>query len=139
MSMEFEKRKIEFPFGLLGFENFKHFELADSEFKPFMWLQSEDDKSLAFLVVDPFIFFNDYELDVDNNSLSQIGLLSPTDVVVLTIITIPKDGKNLTANLEGPLVINKNTNQGMQVVLSDPKWTTKHILSADSVKGGGKC
>lgn|SRR5574344_1029812 len=139
MSEEFQKAKIEFPFGLLGFENCKEFSLYESEYKPFLWLQSEEDKTLSFLVVDPFIFFNDYELDIDDSTLKNIGVLSPSDVVVLAIITIPGDGKSLTVNLEGPLVLNKLNNKCMQVILSDPKWTTKHSLTAESVKGGKEC
>ena len=54
----FETVKIEFPQGLFGFENCKNFSLTEAEYKPFCWLQSEDDKTLSFLVVDPFIFFD---------------------------------------------------------------------------------
>lgn len=139
MNTFFETVKIDFPNGLFGFENCKRFSLSESEYKPFYWLQSEDDKTLSFLVVDPFIFFNDYELDIDDSSLKSIDIDSPSDVVVLTIITIPGNGKKLTANLQGPLVINKINNTGMQVILSDPKWTTKHCLVAQKSKDGDEC
>lgn len=135
----FETVKIEFPQGLFGFENCKNFSLTEAEYKPFCWLQSEDDKTLSFLVVDPFIFFDDYELDIDDSSLKSIGVNSPSDVVVLTIITIPGNGEKLTTNLQGPLVINKINNTGMQVILTDPKWTTKHCLVAKKSKDGDKC
>ena len=44
----------------IAIENCKKFTLTESEYKPFCWLQSEDDRTLSFLVVDPFIFFDDY-------------------------------------------------------------------------------
>jgi flagellar assembly factor FliW len=135
----FDTVKIDFPQGLFGFENCKKFSLTESEYKPFCWLQSEDDKTLSFLVVDPFIFFDDYELDIDDNSLKSIEVKTPADVVVLTIITIPGNGQKLTANLQGPLVINKINNKGMQVILSDAKWTTKHCLMAKKSKDGDEC
>jgi flagellar assembly factor FliW len=139
MNNELEAVKIDFPNGLFGFESFTKFSLIEAEYKPFYWLQSEQDKTLSFLVVDPFIFFDDYELDIDDNSLKSIEVKTPADVVVLTIITIPGSNGKITANLQGPLIINKTNNLGMQFVLSDPKWTTKHELVAKENKEGDKC
>lgn len=136
---EIESIKLEFPFGLLGFEECKHFVLEKSEYKPFYWLQSEENQKLSFLVLDPFICFSDYELDVDDGVLSQIDIDSAEDVLVLTIITIPGNGKNITANLEGPLVINRKNKKGLQAILSDSRWTTKHEITPESVKGGSEC
>ena len=73
------------------------------------------------------------------NRVKSIGVDSPSDVVVLTIITIPGNNGKITANLQGPLIINKTNNLGMQFVLSDPKWTTKHELVAKQTKDGDKC
>ena len=139
MNNELEAVKIDFPNGLFGFESFTKFSLIEAEYKPFYWLQSEQDKTLSFLVVDPFIFFDDYELDIDDNSLKSIEVKTPADVVVLTIITIPGSNGKITANLQGPLIINKTNNLGMQFVLSDLKWTTKHELVAKQNKDGDKC
>ena len=135
---EIDSIKLEFPFGLLGFEDCKNFILEKSEYKPFYWLQSED-KQLSFLVLDPFICFSDYEVDVDDTVLSQIGITNAKDVLILTIITVPGGGKSITANLEGPLVINRTNKKGLQAILSDSRWTTKHEISPESVKGGKKC
>ena len=112
MNNELETVKIDFPNGLFGFESYTKFSLIEAEYKPFYWLQSEQDKTLSFLVVDPFIFFDDYELDIDDNSLKSIEVKTPADVVVLTIITIPGNNGKITANLQGPLVINKTNNFG---------------------------
>ncbi len=139
MNDEIDGLELEFPFGLLGFETYKHFTIEKCEYKPFYWLQSVEDRSLSFLIVDPFIFFNDFEIDVDDDTLKLIDLDSPTDVMVMTIITIPGGGNSLTANLQGPLVINRKNNKAMQVILSNPEYTTKHPISAESLKGGSKC
>ncbi|MDD7417834.1 MAG: flagellar assembly protein FliW [Treponemataceae bacterium] len=136
MINEIDKIELEFPNGLLGFENCNHFMLEKSEYEPFYWLSSEDDKNLSFLVLDPFICFHDYEVDVEDSVLSQIDIKSPDDVLVLTIITIPGNGKNITANLEGPIMINKKNHLALQAILTDPRWTTKHEIIPGSVKGG---
>lgn len=132
-----EKPQILFPQGLYGFEEYTNFILQDSECEPFMWLQSEQESSLAFLVVDPFLFFPDYEIDVDDKSLKELGITKPEDVYVLSIITISKTRPlGITANLQGPVVINKKNNKARQVVLLDSKWRTKHDLLAANSKAG---
>ncbi|MBQ0003868.1 MAG: flagellar assembly protein FliW [Treponema sp.] len=117
-----------FPEGLFGFELYHNYAVYESEYSPFMWMQSLDDQNLAFLIVDPFLIVNDYELDVDDKSLAKIGINSPADVYVMAIVTIPRDNTPVTANLQGPIVINKNTNQCLQVILNSNKWTTKHDI-----------
>lgn len=131
-----DDKKISFPNGLFGFESFHDYVLIEAEYKPFLWLQSLDDEKLAFLLVDPFLIEKDYELDVDDKTLFEIEIESPTDVVVFAIVTVPNDGSSVTANLQGPVVINRKNNQALQVILSDSKWTTKHnILKALKEKG----
>ncbi len=119
---------ITIPDGLFGFEEYTQYALIDCEYKPFMWLQSTQSNELAFLVVDPFLICSDYEVDIDDKELAKIGIVSPTEVFVLALITIPQDGSAVTANLQGPLVINRTNNKAMQAILSDNRWTTKHNI-----------
>lgn len=124
------KTVLHFPQGLYGFEKHTDFILSESEYKPFMWLQSVSEESLSFLTVDPFLFFSDYELDVDDESIKDIGVKDASDVLVISIVTLSSKDKHthITANLQGPLIINKNNKKGMQIVLPDPRWSTKHDL-----------
>ena len=124
---------ITIPDGLFGFEEYTKFALIDSEYKPFIWLQSLQSTELAFLVVDPFIISSDYEVDVDDKELAKIGIVSPSEVFVLVLITIPQDGSAVTANLQGPLIINRTNNKALQAILADNRWTTKHSI-IDSIK-----
>src|SRR5574344_236602 len=127
---------ITIPSGLFGFEEYTDFALIDSEYAPLIWLQSRQDASLAFLLIDPFIICEDYEVDIDDKSLAKIGVSEPSDVVVFAIVTVPKEGGPVTANLQGPLIINRRNNKCMQAILNDSKYTTKHnILEALRKKG----
>lgn len=139
METKTEKQELIFPEGLYGFEEYKDFLLFESEYEPFFWLKSKENNSLAFLVVDPFIICTEYELDVDDKMLSKIGVTSPADVFVLSIVTVPSDGSPVTANLQGPLIVNKLNNKCMQIVLSDPTWGTKHDILAEMKKRGKIC
>ena len=67
-------RIIKMPFGLFGFEDYTDFALIDSEYPPFVWLQSMQEKNLAFLLLDPFLISDDYEADIDDSELAKIGI-----------------------------------------------------------------
>lgn len=130
-----EVREVVFPNGLFGFEQYKKYTITDSEYAPFLRLQSLEDSTLSFLIVDPFVIFSTYEADIDDESLSKIDVKSPDDIVVMAIVTVPNDGSEITANLQGPLVVNKRNNLCAQVILSDDRWGTKHSIR-DALAGG---
>jgi len=131
-----ERQKVIFPQGLFGFENFKDYVLLDAEQEPFYWLQSVEEKKIAFIILDPFLFRADYEIKIENEDLSDLGIDSPEKALIFAIVTIPEDGP-ITANLQGPLIINKDTMTGKQAVINDPRWHTKHDLMAE-LAGSGK-
>ena len=126
-----ERQKINFPQGLFGFEDFKDYVLLDAEHQPFFWLQSLDDHEIAFILINPFIFRPDYEVNINNEDLNEIEINTPENALIFVIITIPQDGSSMTANLQGPLVINKEKMKGMQAVLADVRWKTKHDIIAE--------
>ena len=135
-----EDRLLTIPEGLYGFENFTKFALVDSEYEPFLWLQSCEDSNLAFLIVDPFIICSEYETDIDDDVLAKIGITKPEDIIIMTIVTVPHDGSSITANFQGPLVINKQNHQCLQAILSDNRWSTKvDIVKALNSKGERQC
>lgn len=131
-----EKQLVTFPEGLLGFEKYTKFALIDSEYEPFIWLQSTEESNLAFLMIDPFLICSDYEADIDDSALRNIGVDSAEDIIIMTLVTIPKDASAITANFLGPVVINKKNRKCLQVILNDSRWTTKFdIVKALKQKG----
>ena len=131
-----EDKILTIPEGLFGFEDYKKFALIDSDYEPFIWLQSVDEPNLAFLIVDPFLISSEYETDIDDEALKKIGIEKPEDIIIMTIVTVPNDGSAITANFQGPLVINKVNRQCMQVIINDNRWSTKvNIVEALRKKG----
>ncbi|QQO07524.1 flagellar assembly protein FliW [Breznakiella homolactica] len=126
-----ERQKITFPKGLFGFEAFTDYVILDAERQPFYWLQSLEVEQVAFILINPFLFRPDYELDIDDGELSEIGLSDPEKALIFSIVTIPSDGSPMTANLQGPLIINRETRSGRQAVLADQRWKTKHDIMAE--------
>ena len=134
-----ERQKLTFPFGLFGFESLKDYVLLDAAQQPFYWLQSLDEENTAFILIDPFIFRPDYEMDISNEELLPIGITESEKAVIFSIVTIPDNGP-MTANLQGPLVINRDSRLGIQAVLTDSRWKTKHDIMAElaSLKREGR-
>jgi flagellar assembly factor FliW len=130
-----EKQRLCFPQGLLGFETFRDFVLLDAERQPFYWLQSVDAEWVAFILINPFLFRPDYEVNVGNEELADIGIDSPEKALIFSIVTIPAEGP-MTANLQGPLIINRDTRAGRQAILADPRWKTKHDIVAELTAAG---
>jgi flagellar assembly factor FliW len=111
---------LTFPKGLLGFPECRSFVLLPSERTHVYWLQSVEYSSLAFLLVDPFVFFEGYTLDLGATDLQPA---SPDEVSVLAIVTLPgAHGELPTANLQGPVVIHTRLGEGSQVVLAESRW-----------------
>jgi len=126
-----EHQRVTFPQGLFGFESFKDYVLLDAEQEPFFWLQSMDEENVAFVLINPFIFRTDYEMNIDNEELLPIGISDPGKAVIFSIVTIPPDGGAMTANLQGPLIINRDNHLGVQAILTDSRWKTKHDIIAE--------
>ncbi|MDR2608463.1 MAG: flagellar assembly protein FliW [Treponema sp.] len=125
-----ERQKIHFPKGLFGFEGIKDYLLLDADRQPFYWLQAQEVEQLAFILINPFLFRPDYELNIDDEELKAIGITSVDKALVFSIVTM-LSGSPMTANLQGPLVINRDTHIGLQAILSDSRWKTKHDVMAE--------
>ena len=77
-----EDRVLTIPEGLLGFEEYTKYAIYESEFEPFLWLQSIENQKLAFLIIDPFLICSDYETDIDDETLAKLDISKPeTDLL----------------------------------------------------------
>jgi flagellar assembly factor FliW len=58
--------------------------------------------------------------------LTELGLERAEDATIFAIVN-RRDGA-ITANLQGPIVVNAASRTGIQLVLSDRTWSTRHEL-----------
>ena len=122
-----EKQLLEFPQGLLGFEDYHHFALIDAHKKPFFWLQSTEDSQMAFILIKPSLFHEGYDPGLSQEDYDDIGAEGPDECLVFAIVTIPDSGP-MTANLQGPLYISKKTHKGKQCISPRDEYRTKHDI-----------
>lgn len=120
---------VTFPSGLLGFPEQQRYVILDHDTEaPFKWLQSVEEPSLAFVILDPALIHPGYQIDVPADALSEIRAEEREELALVVILTIPSDDPGrITANLRGPLIISHLTKLGKQVVLSDD-FPTRHPL-----------
>ena len=125
-----EDQVIEMPSGMIGFpeQNRYAFVAFDDPEIPFIYWQNIEDPLLCFILVDPALLFPDYEVVLPAESLEDIELKSADDGSVYVVVTIPSDPQEMTANLMGPLIVNRSARKARQIVLSDPRYTTKHLI-----------
>ena len=107
---------VRLPYGLLGFEKIKKYVLlAKPEEDPFMWLQMTEGDKKAFLIISPFLVLPDYQPDIPTADVTFLELNEPADALVFGICTL-RGRTGSTINLKGPLVVNRHTLIGKQVI-----------------------
>lgn len=117
-NVSLKERKLTILSGILGFDSFTKFSLsAYDPNTPFYWLTSDEDPNLAFIVMEPKYVLENYEFDISEDFAKSLELTSPDDAFILVLLSIPDDPSEMTANLLGPLVFNRHSNTGKQIVL----------------------
>jgi flagellar assembly factor FliW len=120
---------ITFPLGLLGFLKFKRYLLLQKEAPdPLVWMVSIDNPDLSFPLLDPKRFCPDYNPNITKRDLSEISAENPQSLQMYSIVTIQQDARSATANLSGPILVNREQRTGKQLVLLDDRYSTKHRI-----------
>lgn len=134
-----EEKVIQFSAGIPAFEEEQEFVIIPyDEESPFVFLQSVQTAELAFLMTSPFVFFPEYQFELDDESIEALAIAREEDLLIYALLTLPgKDIKQMTANLLAPIVINQENHQAKQVILEKSEYKTKHLLfPVQNITGG---
>lgn len=126
-----EEKIIHFSKGLPGFPDETTFiilELPDNT--AFQILQSTTTSSLAFVITNPYLIYQDYTLKLNDELLQQLEIEKQEDVVIYTIVTLKQPFSESTINLRAPIVINAHTLKGKQYILNDGDYSSKASLTS---------
>jgi flagellar assembly factor FliW len=126
-----ELPELHFAGGLPGFPDARRFVLVrlGDEASPFSVLRSLDDGTdLEFVVTHPALFFPDYEPEIDDDTATRLELASADDALLLVIVTVADPVAASTANLLGPIVVNRHTRAAAQAVLGNAGYATREAL-----------
>ncbi len=125
-----EDEIVYFPEGLVGFRDVKRYIVIPhgNANSPFSWFQSVDEGHLAFVIIEPQVFCYGYEVKISRDTLQPIELDDISLAKIYVIVVVGERPDDMTANLLGPLVINREKNIGMQVVQNTDKYHTRHKI-----------
>ena len=129
---------LAFPEGVPGFERHRRFALLnDQKLAPFSWLQSLHDPLVGFLVIQPGLLVKDYEFDIADPDVELLGLDSPGDATVFSILVVPEDVRAMTANLQAPVIVNPKRRIAKQVILTDERFPMRYPVFGGAGGAGG--
>lgn len=126
---------LHFEQGLPGFEEEKQFVLLQMDGTPFSILQSVTTSELAFVTADPFVFFKEYDFELALRDQEALQIQKPAEVFVQVIVTVAESFEKSTANLQAPIIINQKRNRGKQIILTESKYLTRHVLTKTKLVG----
>ncbi|MNV05361.1 Flagellar assembly factor FliW [compost metagenome] len=134
-----EDQVYHFPKGIPGFEEETEFALVSVEEGIFTYLQSTKEPELAFLLVDPFDYYPEYEFELPTSDKEELQIVN--QVIVRSIISLKERVEQSTINLLAPVILNPEKQIGKQMVLHNSAYETRHLLwsedkSQASVKAG---
>ena len=123
---------IDLPQGLIGFNGYTRAELrALPEQPPFLWMTLHGPAGLInFVVVDPAGLVHGYEPELFDADAASLELTDAADAQLLAIVSLqPQDPLSATVNLIGPIVINRRTRLGRQLVIANnTRYSARHLL-----------
>lgn len=125
-----QEQILTFPQGLLGFESHHEFVLLSiPDNDHFKFLQDINNAHISFLLINPWDFFEDYQINLPKEELFKIGIQSNENKPnIYNIVTLGKVFQESTGNLLAPVVLNLIDKKGKQFVLNDTEYTTRHKL-----------
>lgn len=124
--------EIILPHGIIGFGAYKRAELLYlPDHLPFLWmkLQRANDP-IQFIVIEPGGIIPDYQPELFDEDAESLDLRDASEAMILNIVTLRNQHPvEATVNLIGPIVVNRRTRIGRQLVVSNySRYSAHHAL-----------
>ena len=116
--------------GLIGFEAYTEYlpipfhEDSDS----LISLQSLEDETLSFILMNPFGILADYSPSLSDEELKELDAEASEDLSYYVVCVKRDSVAESTVNLKAPLVVNARTRQARQIILDQSEYTFRHVL-----------
>ena len=130
-----DSKVIDFNEGVPGFVDLRKFvllaepgEQSDKSTGLFYWLQSVDDPSIAFVMVNMVKYMPEYNPLVEVEQIEDLGQYDPDKFFFYNIAVLPENIKDATVNLKAPVIINNELKKGKQVICTNEEYTVSHFM-----------
>lgn len=121
-----ESKKIVFKDGIPGFEELKDFIFIEEEDNAFSYLQSMQNGQVAFAIISPYPLKEDYHPHIGEVYFEKLGGGESDEFSLYVIATVGTDMAQTTVNLQAPLLIHTHRRIGVQAIVNDTEYTTRH-------------
>ncbi len=122
--------EIVFDKGIPGFEEYKIFTISDvEENSKYKMVNCKENINIGFIAISPFELDKEYEVNLKDETINELKIENPKDVLILNLITLGKTLEKSTVNLKAPIIINIKNNKGKQLILQDDKYNIKEPLT----------
>ena len=128
--IQYQKQEvIHFSEGLYGFDDLREFLLVRKDPNSlFSYLQPITDVNTTFIVAASKDIIKNYSPKINKADMEKIEAKNDNDIQYYVIITIPKNIEEISANLLGPVIINKHRGIGAQFISQNTEYSTKHKI-----------
>ena len=113
-------RPIPFGFGVAPGSRFR-LDIPGEQFAPFFRMTLVEPSGPSFWVVEPGRLFDDYIIAMPEHEVELLELVDATDV--FTFVIVSPGHETPTVNLFAPVVVNRKTKMGAQVILEDSGYS----------------
>lgn len=120
------------PQGIIGFRDYTQAELLYlPEHLPFLWMKLSNGRdSVHFVVIEPAGLIPEYSPEIFDDDAASLELNDGGEAMVLNVVTLeqqrPLEAK---VNLIGPIILNRRTRLGRQLVISNySRYSAHHPL-----------
>jgi len=114
---------------VLGFENLKKYCLiSGDDCEPFLWYQSVEDPEIAFIIVNPVLFYPEYRIEINPKEIEELKVDDTAAIETYVIVTVPNDPPQMSINLQGPILVNTQNRIAKQLILVNSNYNVRHYI-----------
>jgi len=125
------EQTVKFIQPIIGFPGFTQYVVINTG-QTVSWLQSLEDASIAFPIVNPFNVMPDYDIEIPTLEAEALQLNGAQDAELWTVTVLAENASDVRTNLRTPIVINRRNGLAKQVVLSDNRLPLKYYFAVEA-------
>lgn len=128
---------FELPQGLIGFKDYVRAELLYlPDHLPFLWMRLHNRNgkdAVHFIVIEPAGLIPNYAPELFDADAEGMDIKNAGEAMLLNIVTMHQQRPTeATVNLVGPIVVNRRTKAGRQLVISNYSQYSAHWPLVDN-------
>lgn len=123
-----EEDIIFFKNGLPGFEDLRKFIIFPLKDNDSFSIIHSVEKDLGIILISPFMVKENYEFKLKENIVEELKIKEPNEVMVYTTVTLNSNIEKITANLKAPIVINRFSKLGKQIIIDNESYKIKEPI-----------